>query len=147
MKRYIKSSKLQNVIPETGTRITVSYNRNPFSSNIRNTDFGQELELKGEYMNVSTLYDLTEYAPSGWESGYIEFRNPLVLEHISTNSSGWKKTLSDMYDGKTGKELTDAIKQDGYDAIITIDSDYGSKYGDYFNEVVNISGRKHAGSR
>lgn len=143
MKRYIKSNNFQNSIPKTGKRLVVSYNRNPKSSkNHTNADFGQALEPAGEYMNVSALTDLTHFAPSGWESGYIEFRNRLVLNHISSDSSGWKKTLSDMYDGKTGKDLTDAIKQDGYDAIITIDSDYGSKYGDYFNEAVNISGKK-----
>lgn len=40
-----------------------------------------------------------------------------------------------MYDGKTGKRLSNAIMKNGYDGIITV-SDYG------IEEVVNLCGHK-----
>ncbi len=67
-------------------------------------------------------------------TGLVE-DSTLVVEHKSTDSNGWKRDLSDMFGGKTGAKLTDAIKQAGYDAIITYD-----KYG--LSETVNLGGIK-----
>ena len=39
----------------------------------------------------------------------------------TTQVGGWKSDLSNAYGGKTGKKLSQAIVDDGYDAIITID--------------------------
>ena len=69
------------------------------------------------------------------EVGKISFKNPLVLDHISTDSHGWKKNLSDMFGGHTGKKLSDKVKNAGHDGIITMD-----KYGP--SETVNLSGNK-----
>ena len=92
-------------------------------------------------MNVSATVDLNDTTSlDGWVSGYIEFKNPLVMEHVSTSSSGWKKELSERYGGKPGRDLSEAVKTDGYDAIVTIDTDYGSRTGDWFNEVVDLGG-------
>lgn len=101
--------------------------------------FGQNLEPSGEYMIMDTLYEdhlNNKYLIPNYEYGFITFKKPLILDFINTTDTGWKKTLSDMYKGKTGKILSTAIKKDGYDAIITID-------GDEVMEIVNLNGTKH----
>lgn len=127
-------------LPTTGTPIFLSYSRNPQgASKITGVDYGQKIEPAGQYMNVDHATDLGRYAPPGWQSGYIAFNNPLVLEHKSTDSNGWKKDLSEMFGGKKGKSLSNAVKKAGYDAIITVDSE-GRFKG--INETVNLSGKQ-----
>lgn len=130
--------------PQTGQRMVLSYIRNTQSAPAPyGMDFGQDLEPAGQYMNVSASMDYaSRQTNNGWETGYIEFMNPLVLEHVSTGSNGWKRELSELYGGRTGRALTNAIKRDGYDAIVTIDTADGERWGEWFNEVVNISGRR-----
>lgn len=132
-------SKGGNIPPSTGEPVTLYYNRNlesskGFANNKR--DFGQSIEPSGEYMNVDKSTKLTSPTEK-WESGRITFNNPLVLEHKSTDSKGWKRDLSDMFGGKTGKNLTAAIRKAGYDAIITHD-----EYG--LSETVNLGGIKES---
>ena len=101
--------------------------------------FGQNLEPSGEYMIMDTLYEdhlNGKYLIPNYEYGFITFKKPLILDFINTTDTGWKKTLSDMYKGKTGKILSTAIKKDGYDAVITID-------GNDVMEIVNLNGTKH----
>ena len=95
--------------------------------------FGQNIEPAGEYMNMDDTKG--NHKIEGYEYGMIQFKKPLVLEHINTSDTGWKKTVSDMYNGLTGKKLTKALIKDGYDAIVTYD-----EYG--YNEIVNLSGKK-----
>lgn len=125
---------------ETGKPATVSYGRNTESSKKFkiNMDFGQKIEPAGEYMVVQES-ELPRLEDDKWEYGTITFKNPLVLEHKSTNSTGWKKDLSEMFDGKTGKALAAAVKKAGYDGIITRD-----EYG--YSETVNLSGEKQKSS-
>jgi hypothetical protein len=148
--REIQSSELnQSPIPqttagftapdqaETGKPMRVYFARNTVSSKGKapaGMDFGQALEPTGEYMVVQDS-DMSSQGGDGWAYGEITFRNPLVLEHKSTNSTGWKKDLSEMFGGKTGKALTNAVKKAGYDGIVTRDG-----YG--YSEVVNLSGAK-----
>lgn len=98
--------------------------------------FGQDLEPQGKYLNLSSPKSI-EFAPSNFEKGVINFQKPLVLEHISTDANGWKKTLSDMYGGSTGKVLTNKIKRDGYDGIVTINKDKN-----YVDEVVSLGAKE-----
>jgi soluble lytic murein transglycosylase-like protein len=121
---------------ETGKPINAYFSRNTVSSKNypQGMDFGQDLEPAGEYMNIATD-DMSAMNSPGWQYGVISFKNPLVLEHKSTDSSGWKKDLSEMFDGKTGKALSAAIKRAGYDAVVTKD-----KYG--YSEIVNLNGEK-----
>lgn len=65
--------------------------------------------------------------------GFIEFKKPYVLENVSTGADGWKKELMDAYGGKTGKELSAALKSDGYDGVITLNTK-----GGYVDEVVSL---------
>lgn len=124
---------------ETGKPVTLYYSRNTESARPNARAFGDvgiDIEPAGEYMNVEQNTELK--APTDkWESGAVRFTNPLVLEHKNTTSTGWKKDLSDMFGGKTGKALTAAVKKAGHDAIITYDT-----YG--LNETVNLGGQKFA---
>ena len=97
-------------------------------------DYGQKIEPAGEYMVIQDS-DMSSNKTDGWVYGQIEFKNPLILEHKSTDSFGWKKDLSEMFKGKKGKALSNAIMKAGYDAIITQD-----KYG--YSETVNLCGIK-----
>jgi hypothetical protein len=110
---------------QTGQPIKLSFARNTESSKAfpSGMDFGQELEPSGRYMNVD--FDDSGFNKNipNWEFGEIEFKNPLVLEHKNTGSTGWKKDLSEMFGGSTGKRLTSKVKKAGYDGIITKDAD------------------------
>jgi len=132
---------VNNGVPNTGEKVTLHYLRNTESAAKNSASFGdvgRGIEPVGEYMNVDQDAPLS--APSDkWESGTITFSNPLVLEHKSTDSNGWKKDLSDMFGGKTGAALSKAVKSAGYDGIITYD-----KYG--LSETVNLSGDKQQGA-
>lgn len=124
---------------ETGKPMRVYYARNTVSSKGNapaGMDFGQKIEPAGEYMVVQQS-DMSEQGGDGWVYGTVTFNNPLVLEHKSTNSTGWKKDLSEMFGGKTGKALANAVKKAGYDGIVTRDN-----YG--YSETVNLSGEKGA---
>ena|ERR1035437_6488706 len=122
----------------TGTPITLHYSRNTVSSKNfgvpAGMDFGQKVEPHGEYMNVD--HNPLQAPNSTWKTGKVTFNNPLVLEHKNTTSTnGWKKDLSDKFNGKTGKALSKAVQAAGHDGIITHD-----KYG--LSETVNLNGRK-----
>ena len=120
----------------TDDGLTMTYVRNPNSEASKynyGSTYGQNIEPTGEYMNMDESQG--KYKNEGWEYGTIRFKKPLVVEHINTSDTGWKKTVSDMYNGKTGKALTKALIKDGYDAIVTYD-----KYG--YNEIVNLNGEK-----
>lgn len=114
--------------------ITMNYVRIPNQNTpYYGSSFGQNIEPAGEYMSMDTMQGKNKI--ESYEYGTIQFKKPLVLEHINTTDTGWKKTVSDMYNGLTGKKLTKALIKDGYDAIITYD-DYG------YNEIVNLNGNK-----
>ena len=123
-----------NLNKVTSDGLTMTYVRVP-NKNTPNygRTFGQNIEPAGEYMNMDEAKG--KYKIDGYEYGTIQFKKPLVLEHINTSDTGWKKTVSDMYNGLTGKKLTKALIKDGYDAIVTYD-----EYG--YNEIVNLNGKK-----
>ncbi|WP_455233387.1 ADP-ribosyltransferase-containing protein [Geopseudomonas aromaticivorans] len=123
----------------TGVPMSLYFARNTASGSHlapADMDFGQAVEPAGEYMVVDTR-DLSANQIPGWVYGQIHFDNPLVLEHKSTTSTGWKKDLSEQFGGKTGADLAAAVTAAGHDGIVTLD-----QYG--YNEVVNLSGTKGA---
>jgi len=99
--------------------------------------YGQNIEPAGEYMTVDDLYNdrPQKYMLPNYEYGFITFKHPLIVDFIDTTDKGWKKTVSDMFNGLTGKRLSNAIRKTGYDGIITV-SEYGPE------EIVNLSGYK-----
>ena len=131
----MKATELKEVLKE-GKGITISYlHINNKTSKVANMDFGQSIEPSGEYMTENDgKYKIDD--PS-FIYGNITFNNPLVVEFISTDSYGWKLTLSNMFKGKKKKVLSNAIIKAGYDAIITIDSQENE-----LKEIVNLKGIK-----
>lgn len=128
----------ENINKLTDEGITMTYVRvsNQNTKNYGST-YGQNIEPAGEYMSMDTSRGKNKI--EGYEYGTIQFKRPLVLEHINTSDTGWKKTVSDMYGGLTGKKLSQALVKDGYDAILTYD-----EYG--YNEIVNLKGTKLNGN-
>lgn len=127
---------------ETGRPVTLFFARNSDSS--RNyapagMDLGTGTEPDGEYLVVSERTLSHGEAEPCWSYGKISYKNPVVLEFKNTRSTGWKKDLSEMFDGKTGAALTIAIKKSGYDGVVTVE-EYRGRYE--LNESVNISGTK-----
>lgn len=124
----------ENINKVTDDGLTMTYVRVPNKNTpYYGSTFGQNIEPAGEYMNMDEAKG--KYKIDGYEYGTIQFKKPLVLEHINTSDTGWKKTVSDMYNGLTGKKLTKALIKDGYDAIVTYD-----EYG--YSEIVNLNGKK-----
>jgi hypothetical protein len=127
-------------IMNTGDPVTFTNTRNKGKDPYMGSRFGQDIEPHGEYMN----YHKKDWGQlKGFEYGNVTFKNPLVLEHKTTAHGRWKTNLSNMYGGEKGKALTDAIKRDGYDGIITIKQfpDKG-KMITITQEVVNLQGVK-----
>lgn len=117
--------------------VEFAYNRNPVSSTSHVKDpkaFGRDVEPAGRYM-VERSGDLT---PDGWESGTVKFERPLYLDASQDDYAAedhWKRRLSKHYGGKKGKALSQALRNDGYDAIVTHD-----KYGT--GETIDLTGFK-----
>lgn len=113
--------------------VDLAYIRNPVSSTTHavNHDFGQDVEPSGRYLSESG-----GVTPDGWESGTVRFEKPLYMEFgesgLYTEDDNWKRRLSGYYGGKTGKALSEAVRADGHDAIITHD-----KYGT--SEIVDLT--------
>ena len=101
-------------------------------------DVGQAIEPTGDYLNLYTAQD-REGNVAGFDYGMITFNNPLLLEFNNTTSTGWKKSLSELFENKTGSALNKAVKDAGFDGILTVEL-YKNRY--YFNESVNLSATK-----
>lgn len=87
----------------------------------KTTNMAQDIEPAGMYMTMAEDGTPTQL-PQGWERGRAKFDNPLVIEWGSAREGGWKTKLSEMFDGKKGKELSKAISDAGHDGIITVDN-------------------------
>lgn len=112
---------------EPSNPIKFGYIRNPVSSTTYQTNhyFGQDIEPAGKYMTISDGTHL----PEGWEKGEQEFQKPLHIEFGGnyTDEDNWKQRLSKHYGNKKGKALSNALKKDGYDGIITHDGRFTSE--------------------
>ena len=129
------------LMPENGKPYTMSYYHNTQPSPKMAGDmFAQSIEPAGEYIAHDTMNGSNQIP--GFEYGKISFKSPLVLEHKSTGHGGWKTDLSNMFGGKKGKALSNAIKKAGHDGIITIDSKTGE-----ILETVNLAGTKNNGNK
>lgn len=124
-----------NELTENGITMTYVRIKNQKTQNFGAT-YGQNIEPAGEYMSMDTMQGAYKVPLPNYEYGTITFKKPLVVDHKSTGENGWKKDLMEKYGGKTGKRLSNAIKRDGYDAIMTRDES-----GDFI-EIVNLSGEK-----
>lgn len=116
---------------------TTHYMRSIQKTEYYGTIFAQDIEPHGEYMCDDVFKGESGFTLPNNEYGIIHFSKPLFIEFISTTHGGWKTKLSQRYNGKTGRALTQAIVKDGYDGIVTIDSKDNE-----LMEIVNISGNK-----
>lgn len=118
-------------IPEPGP-LTMEYARNTEKAPDMGEMYGQHIEPHGRY--------LTHRDPHGnygdrFEFGTVAFQNPLHMEMggTPTEATHWKHRLSEQYGGKRGRELSQAVRDAGHDAIMTHD-EYGP------SEVVDLTG-------
>jgi hypothetical protein len=116
-----------------------SLNSIPF---IHNTDpntlkgsgkFGTSIEPAGQY--VSPTDKLRTDFPENFIAGEKEFSKPLVINFGDgyDKPNNWKNRLSAEYDNKTGIDLTNALRADGYDGIVTVDE------GGNLSEMVDLT--------
>ena len=112
----------QNKAEAGGLSKTFNYlhnlEKNPFKKS--QGQFAMDVEPSGQYITpVDSLPDDT----AGFLAGEKTFKNPLVIDFGGgySDSSNWKRELSNNYGGKKGKALTNAIRKDGYDGILTMD--------------------------
>ena len=131
--------KINEFASDGSITMTYVHIKNNGPVNVQGMDFGQDLEPSCEYMNMDTMQGQNKIDLPNYEYGTITFKNPLILEHKNTGSTGWKKDLSEMFDGKTGKALSNAIKKAGYDAVMTYEMYKGNRE---WSEIVNLGGKK-----
>ena len=120
---------------ETGKPVEVPFVRNTesatdlFGKPDKDSPYDRGYEPAGEYF---TPTDTVQSVSGNMVSGTHKFKNPLVLnEGEYGKQSSWKRGLSREFGNLTGGELTQAVIDQGYDAIITI-----GKYGP--SEAVNL---------
>lgn len=98
--------------------------------------FGQDIEPKGKYMTQGDPMLLKDMPHM--EHGIAKFTNPYVIEWGEGygRPGNWKNVLSHRFGGKTGMALSKAIKEEGYDGIVTISE---TKDGEkYTSEIVDL---------
>lgn len=122
----------------TGSEFKTPYVRNTESAEKfygkpqKGDRFGRDYEPAGMYL--TPVGNIRSDLPENMISGEVNFKNPIVLDN---NSLDWKRELSEKYNGKTGKKLSEAIAKDGYDGIVTIDQ---LRNGDYYtSETIDLS--------
>ncbi len=103
----------------TKSPITISYNRNPEPAPKMGKTFGQDVEASGTYVTQK----VGGFTPEGFETGDIELKSPLVIEVTEDTQIEYKRTLSQKYGGKKGKALSNELKKEGYDSIVTKNED------------------------
>ena len=119
---------------QTGKPLKIRYNKNPQKAPDMGAEFGQDVEASGDYITQK----VSDFTPEGFETGIVESENPLVIDITDDTQISYKNELSQKYDGKVGEELSEAIRQDGYDAIVT-------KYDDgSTGEIVLLKGQRDA---
>jgi len=125
------------ILFKTGKPVTFNYIHNKESATDifgipdKSSPYGRGYEPSGRFVTQTRDINTPDYG--NFESGELTFKNPLV---IPNDSLGWKKTLSDKFDGKTGKELSQALIDHGYDGVVTTDS---TKAGKYISETLDLT--------
>lgn len=118
------------------------YTRNTVSSkehtkHLQGDPYKQKIEPAGRYLQAVSN-DHTNSDPQ-WESGTHTFHNPLYVHWGSgsySDADNWKNVLHQHYKRK-GKHLSQAIRNDGHDGIVTVGHD--PKMPHYTSEVVDLS--------
>ncbi len=143
-----KTTSTPNVIEPTATGTPVSGQPFEFFS-IRNKEkapqlgsqFGQDIEPSGKYVSQSTP-SAAKNLDERFEKETVRFENPLVVEFGGEygTPTNWKSVLSSQYGGKTGTQLSQAIRDAGYDGIVTVEPAKGPNRPASTSEIVDIRG-------
>lgn len=123
----------------TGEPVAFDFIRNTQKAPRMGARFGQDIEPTGRYM---TMGSKNPNLSKGYETGRVEFKNPIVLEWGGQygEPSNWKAVLSKQFGGKKGAALSNAIRKAGHDGIVTISA--VTKSGDkYVSEIVDLAQR------
>jgi hypothetical protein len=130
-------------IPASGKPFEFFSIRNTEKAPRLGTQFGQDVEPSGKYISQSTP-DAAKNLDARFEKEAVRFENPLVVEFGGEygTATNWKNVLSSQYGGKTGKELSQAIRDAGYDGIVTVEPAKGPNRPASTSEIVDISSLK-----
>jgi hypothetical protein len=128
-------------IPASGKPFTFTALHNKEKSPKMGARFGQDKEPAGRYV-VAVNDDNTAATdmPDKYDRGAVTFENPLVIEFGGgyQESTNWKQVLSERYGGLTGKALSEAVRKDGYDGIVTVEPATGPNRPAHTAEIVDL---------
>lgn len=118
----------------TGKPVTFDYLKNTQSAPNFGSMYQQDIEPAGRYI---IRKEVDGPVAGSWEEGTQTFQSPLVIRFNPVSEFGydqnsWKAALANHY-GKTGKALSQAIRRDGYDGIVTIGID------NHTQEIVDLT--------
>ena len=99
----------------TNTPLKISYNRNTERAPKMGKQFGQDVEAAGTYITQKEM----GFTPEGFETGSVQLESPLVIDITNDTQIEYKRILSKQYGNKKGKTLSNALKKEGYDSIVT----------------------------
>lgn len=100
---------------KTGKSVEIEYLKNPEKAPDMGSVFGQDVEAKGDYITNKT----SDFVPEGFETGKVKLENPLVVDITNDTQISYKKDLSEKYGGLTGEKLSEKLRDEGYDSIVT----------------------------
>jgi len=115
-------------IPETGKPFEFTYAHNTESAVDYGKRYGQHVEPSGKYVTVVNPKNVVDQPTI--ETGIITLEKPLVVDFGAgySDATNWKYVLSERFGGKTGRELSEAITDAGYDGIVTVTETRGTKH-------------------
>jgi hypothetical protein len=145
-----KTDELQGElrIPVAGQPFTFTALHNKEKSPDMGSRFGQDKEPAGRYVvAISDSNTAAADMPDKFDRRTVTFQNPLVIEFGGgyQEASNWKQVLSGRYGGLTGKALSQAIVDDGFDGIVTVEPAKGTNRPAHTSEIVDLSTIKAEG--
>jgi hypothetical protein len=140
----------EQVAPTEQPAVSTPTSGQPFEFfSVRNTEkapqlgsqFGQDIEPSGKYVSESTP-SAAQNLDERFEKETVRFESPLVVDFGGEygTPTNWKNVLSSQYGGKTGGELSQAVRDAGYDGIVTVEPAKGPNRPASTSEIVDIRG-------
>lgn len=120
-------------LPEHGKPYSMLY-RQRENNDMRSSAEILADDIAPEGQRLMQAFMLMDDKADGIEQGKVVFNNPYVVEFQSAGHGGWKSQLYSDFDGKSGEALSQAIKDQGYDGIITVDTENHA-----VRDIVNLS--------
>jgi len=132
----------KQMMPENGVPFEFYSVRNTVKSPNVGARFGQNVEPHGKYMTAANP-DSAKNLPDNFQHGVIRFESPLVVEFGAGygEATNWKNVLAKRF-GKKGKALSQAIRDAGYDGIVTTEPSKGQNRPAHTSEIVDLRGFK-----